>query len=86
MKDFHNPKAQLDFKGMITLAVNENIKLSIDEYRKFIEDLIDGKKSESKDSKTSLKSPKSFSDLRKFSSKKSSKNNSKVSIKPTTPF
>lgn len=45
MKDFHNPKDQLDFKGMITLAVNENIKLSIDEYRNLIEDLIDGKKS-----------------------------------------
>ena len=83
MSDFHNTKEEVDFKGKIDLPINENVKLSATEYRELIEDIVAPK---DKSRESSFQSPKSFSDLRKFSSKKSSKNSSKGSIKQSSPF
>lgn len=36
MKDFHSIKEEPKFTGKITMPINDNVRLSIDEYRKLI--------------------------------------------------
>jgi hypothetical protein len=76
LSDFANKKDEIEFKGKIKLEVNDNVKLPTNGYKKLIYSIAELEEG--------FESPKKFSDLRKNSANKDSKNTSNAMINHTS--
>lgn len=72
-----NKKEDIEFKGKIKFDVSDNVRLSTGDYKKLIYGIATVEES--------FESPKKFSDLRKLSVNKESKNSSNAVLQPKKP-
>lgn len=77
LADFVNKKEDIEFKGKIKFDVSDNVRLSTGDYKKLIYGIATVEES--------FESPKKFSDLRKLSVNKESKNSSNAVLQPKKP-